>query len=391
MQETMEKFAYTRRKFFVRAAAVAAVTCGFASSIMHPRFALAETSAEVREQANQVLAQLQELQDDLDIKSNNYQEALAEEEAARALMEDAQRRIDEAQAKIDKLKTRLATRVRGQYKQGDTGILDVLFGSTSFSAFVNNVQILNQMNENDANTVEETKALKAEIEVEKAEYERQEAIAEEKRKEAEAIMEEAQAVVDEIQAIYNALDAKANELLRQEIEAERQRRAAEEAARAAAAAAAAQQTGGNSGGDSSGDDGGSTSGAGADVGYDAGHNSRNVQRARQWVGVGRYVWCACSPDGAFDCSGLVAYAVTGVYSRIGTTWTFWNNNYGLFPDVSGYPQPGDICVVHTASKQHCGIYTGGSTMVHAADYDVGVVEGWFDRSVYKIVRYMGNG
>ena len=46
-----------------------------------------------------------------------------------------------------------------------------------------------------------------------------------------------------------------------------------------------------------------------------------VDRAYSWVGKAEYVWGACSP-GAFDCSGFVAYCLTGNYARLGTTYTF---------------------------------------------------------------------
>ena len=63
---------------------------------------------------------------------------------------------------------------------------------------------------------------------------------------------------------------------------------------------------------------------------------------------------AVGPD-TFDCSGLVSYALTGSYSRLGTTYTFM-----AWPQVSD-PQPGDICT----SSYHCGIYIGGGQMIHA--------------------------
>ena len=71
-----------------------------------------------------------------------------------------------------------------------------------------------------------------------------------------------------------------------------------------------------------------------------------------------YKWGATGPS-SFDCSGLVSYALTGSYSRIGTTATFmgWSR-------VSN-PQPGDVCVVHNSSRQHCGIYIGNGQMIHA--------------------------
>ena len=422
----------SRRRFIAAVAAAALSGGGFAATrFFSPDIAYAETSAEVRAQANEVLAKLERLQAELDIKSNIYFQALAEEQEAEEKMADAQRRIDETQAKIDKLKARLATRVRGMYKSGNSSFIDIIFGSTTFASFVNNVQILNEMNATDAQTVDQMKALKALIEEEKAEYTRQEAIAEAKRIEAEQAVEEAKAIIAEIEEIYRMLDAKANALLAAEIEAERQRRLAEERARREAEEAerrrqeeeARQQQqqqgggngdgGGDNGGDNggSGDDGGSTGGdnggdnggSGGDDGGDDGDSGGNgwvntgnpiVDRAGQWIGNARYVWAACAP-GQFDCSGLVAYAVTGAYRRIGTTWNFVANT-ALFQPIcgpgewgNGGPRPGDIVVCHTNALQHCGIYTGGSYMIHAADYNLGVIHGWFNRDVYSCVRYLG--
>lgn len=384
MNELVTHSEVSRRRFIAAVAAAALSGGGFATAFnTRPNIALADTWQEVRAEANKVLAELDALQDQLDIKANEYMDAVAEEEAAEEAVADAQRRIEETQAKIDRLKQRLATRARGMYKSGNTSFLDIMFGSTSFSSFVSNVQLLKEMNQDDVTCVEEAKELKIQIQEEKVELERLEAIAEEKRKAAKQIMDEAQALVDEYDAKWRALDREATRLYREE---QARIRAAEEAARAAAEAAAQAAAGGG------GEGGGSTGGTrGANVGVDWGHNNRNVARAREWVGRGRYVWCACSSDGAFDCSGLVAYAVTGRYQRIGTTWTFWTNAGGLYPDVTDYPQPGDVCVIHNSARQHCGIYTGGSYMIHAASPELGVIEGWFDRNAYRIVRYRGNG
>lgn len=146
--------------------------------------------------------------------------------------------------------------------------------------------------------------------------------------------------------------------------AEEERKAAEErAAQEAAAQQQAQQnqstntgntgytgsTGGtgSSGGTSS---SGSTSSAPA---YNEVTGNAIVDRAYSKIGCW-YEWGACGPD-TFDCSGLVSYALTGSYVRLGTTYTFMG-----WTQVSN-PQPGDICT----SATHCGIYIGNGQMIHA--------------------------
>ena len=91
-----------------------------------------------------------------------------------------------------------------------------------------------------------------------------------------------------------------------------------------------------------------------------------------------YVWGACGPD-AFDCSGLVSYALTGTYGqRLGTTKTFIS-----WPRTSS-PAPGDICV----NSHHCGIYIGGGMMIHAPESGDVVKIGPVQRDMVY-VRYPG--
>ena len=77
-------------------------------------------------------------------------------------------------------------------------------------------------------------------------------------------------------------------------------------------------------------------------------NAEVVARAESWVGKAMYEWGACRP-GAFDTAGFVSYCLTGIYTHIGTTYTFLS-----WPQTTD-PQPGDVCV----SEEHCGIYMGG--------------------------------
>ncbi|MCF0120367.1 MAG: SH3 domain-containing protein [Oscillospiraceae bacterium] len=94
--------------------------------------------------------------------------------------------------------------------------------------------------------------------------------------------------------------------------------------------------------------------------------------ALQFVGDD-YVYGGAAPGG-FDCSGLVYY----VYKQFGYSLyhgsTTLYNNYGGYIDRAELV-PGDLVFFgySTADVQHVGIYIGDGQMVHASDYDVGVI------------------
>ncbi|WP_165050483.1 MULTISPECIES: NlpC/P60 family protein [unclassified Adlercreutzia] len=347
--------AVTRRTFLGSAAVFGAATCTLA---LNPLTALAApTAAEKQAEAAATLDKLNAMQTQLDVASNDYFTALAEQEAAQEKMDEAQARIDEANGQIADLQDKLGTRARSMYRTGSLSFIDLLLGSTTFQAFTNNWDLLNSMNENDANMVQQTKDLRAEVEAQKATYAEQERIAAEQAETARQVKEQAEATVAEMQAVYDNLSAEAAELLEQEREAQRR---AEEAAAASVVQQAIEQASrpsnnGNSGG------GGNVSSAPTYVPADAGSV---VGRAQSYVGNAQYVWGACAP-GQFDCSGFVSYCLTGAYSRLGTTYTFLG-----WPRVSD-PQPGDVAV----NADHCGIYVGNNQMIHAATEGVGVIYG----------------
>ena len=78
----------------------------------------------------------------------------------------------------------------------------MLTSSTSFQAFTNNWDLLNNMNESDAQMVQETKDLRAVVE-------EQEKVEAEKASQAEQAKNETKALVDEAQATYDSLSAEA--------------------------------------------------------------------------------------------------------------------------------------------------------------------------------------
>ena len=323
----------------IRASLLAGLLSIALACALCPALAFGTPASEKQAEAEAALETLNALQEDLDKASDDYFAALAEQEAAQAKMDEAQKRIDVATLRISELQTQLSTRARSMYRNGVTTFFDILLGSSTFTEFATNWDLLDQMNEKDASMVQETKNLRAEVQEQKDEFARQEKIAAEKKDEAEQVKNEAQRLVDEMQATYDSLSEEAAELLEQE-------RAAQSAA---AAASAMSSISGSSGGGNSdylppADDG------------------TIVGRAMSYVGNGSYVWGACSP-GEFDCSGFVSYCLTGSYSRLGTTYTFLG-----WTEVDD-PQPGDVCV----NEGHCGIYVGGGMMAHAASPGEGII------------------
>jgi cell wall-associated NlpC family hydrolase len=333
-----------------------------------PSQAFATTAAEKQAEAEAALDKLNTLQQKLDVASADYGTALAQQQEAQYKMDEAQGKIDDANAQIADLQNQLGTRARSMYRTGSLSFIDLLLGATTFKAFTNNWDLLNTMNENDANMVSQTKDLRAEVTAQKEEYAAQEAVLAEKTKQAAEVQAQAQSLVSEMQSTYDSLSAEAAELLEQE-------RAAQEAAEAAAAAAeleamqaaqAAQEAAASTASTGSSNSGSSSSGSSTSYNNDKVQTvTGNVVVDRAYSQIGKpYVWGACGPNG-FDCSGLVSYALTGSYSRLGTTYTFMG-----WTQVSN-PQPGDICT----SWEHCGIYIGGGQMIHAPTFGQTVTVG----------------
>ena len=313
----------SRRAFIGGAAALGA------TSLIIPEFAFAETAAEKQAEADAVRNQLVGLQADLETAGENYYAALDEQESAQRSMEEQQVKIDETAEEIEGLQDRLSTRARSMYRSGSTTFIDFLLGASSFAEFTQNWELLNQINANDADLVDQTKAAREQLQAAKDEFARQEQIAAQKAAECKQIHDEVQVKVQNATDLMNSLDEEARALLEQEQAAAAAAAAAQAQAEAEAAAAAAggngggnqgggsndggNQGGGNDGGyqGGGGNDGGGNGGGGSTIVYpggggSAGDNSAAYSYACSRIGC-PYVWGAEGPD-SFDCSGLVTWA-----------------------------------------------------------------------------------
>lgn len=152
----------------------------------HPRVRrLAETAAEKQAEADAVRNQLVGLQADLETAGENYYAALDEQESAQRSMEEQQvkHRRDHRE---DRGSARRSTRARSMYRSGSTTFIDFLLGASSFAEFTQNWELLNQINANDADLVDQTKAAREQLQAAKDEFARQEQIAAQKAAECAA-------------------------------------------------------------------------------------------------------------------------------------------------------------------------------------------------------------
>ena len=131
-------------------------------------------------EAQAALSSLNAMKSKLADAESDYGAAMVEQQQAQEKMDEAQGRIDEANEQISGLQEQLSVRAKSMYKSGATSFIDMLLGASTFQALATNWDVLNTMNQNDADMVSETKELRAEVEEKKAEYAEQEKVAAEK-------------------------------------------------------------------------------------------------------------------------------------------------------------------------------------------------------------------
>ncbi|MEQ3363172.1 coiled-coil domain-containing protein [Raoultibacter massiliensis] len=361
----------TRRAFLGGAAAFGAV------SLTMPGLAFADpTSASKQAEADEVRTRVTAMQSELSAASEEYYAALDAHDAAVAACDEAQARIDEANGQISELQGKLGTRARSMYRSGGTSFLDLLLGATTFEEFVTNWDILNQMNENDAALVQQTKDLRAEVEVQKEELSKQEQIASDKAEEARVNKENAEVTVAALQAELDSLDAEARELLlAEQEEAAAAVRAAEAAASEDGGSDSGGGTGGNTGGGNTGGgntDGGGSSDNDSDGGSSGGGSSGGggnyvppngsvVDYAVYCLGT-PYVYGGNTPGVGLDCSGLTYWCYRQVGKTIPRT-TYGMPGSAAWQGSVSEAQPGDVLW----NSGHVAICTasGGGTYIHA--------------------------
>jgi murein DD-endopeptidase MepM/ murein hydrolase activator NlpD len=191
--------------------------------------AFAVTSAEKQAEADEAMRQFDILQTELGRVTDQLYAAIDAEDAALQLMAEAKDREDTAENRTSELQQQLGTRAAETYRNGNPTFLDVFFGANSFSEFINSWDMINRLNEHDAQLTKESRSAHDEAESARQLYTEQERIASSKKQEIEDLKASLEQKTAEMSAQIEKLTAEAAELLAQE-------EAAAEAARLAAIA-----------------------------------------------------------------------------------------------------------------------------------------------------------
>jgi len=292
------------------------------------------TVASKQAQAQQVLAQIQQIDDSLGPAIESYNLANVQLKLTRANLKVAQ----------DSLAARL---VSAYTSTQDNSTLSVLLGATSLDDLLNRIEAVNSTSRQDASIVEQVTSFKAAIQ--------------EHRAELRKAHSEQQTIVAQKAAQKRRIESQlaSRRQLLSSIKGEIARiRAAEEAQQRQLAAAARSRLSGVQLPVADGLGVSASTPEGSTVAPPNVHGGV-VGIAMRYLGV-PYVWGGSTPRG-FDCSGFVAY----VFAQIGVSLPHSSYAmYGMGTPVSiSQLQPGDLVFFTGAS--HMGIYIGGGQFIHA--------------------------
>ncbi len=277
--------------------------------------------------------------------AEKYYEALDAHDAAVAAMETAKQTIEQTTKELAAKQDRLRNRASSMYRSGSFSMVDVVFGSTSFSQFATTWDLLNKMNENDTELINSVKKLREEQQAAYDEYAKQEQESATQLAAAETAKTETEAKTQELSAYYNSL----SDELKSQINASAETRQV---------AANESSNGGGNGGGNGGSSGGSSGGG---IVRGGGSGVCNVSLALAQVGKA-YDYGANGPD-SFDCSGLCYYC--GAPYR--SSSALYSGASSRVPVSEA--QAGDVLW----TSGHVGISLGGNSYVHASDYGIGVI------------------
>jgi cell wall-associated NlpC family hydrolase len=327
-----------------------------------------------RAEAERVLAEIQQIDAELELAVEAYNGATVRLDELEAEIELTQSRLAIARQSNRAAQRNLADRLIALYTNHEESTLEIVLGAASLDDLLDRLDSAQRISDQDVVIVEDVRAAKAamrerERTLEEARAEQRQVVADRaaRRDAIEATLREREALYASVQDELDRLLAEERER-QQRIEEEAQRRL--EAARAAASVAVPE----------------GVAAVGIGTAPPSSVGGSVVSIAMQYLGV-PYVWGGASPSG-FDCSGFVVYvfAQAGMGGLPHYTGSLWQAGVQVSSDQL---QAGDL--VFFNGLGHVGIYIGGGQMVHAPHTgDVvkvsDITSGWYAATYVGAVR-----
>ena len=291
------------------------------------------TTAELFKAADQAEQQIKQLDERLEIAAEEYNGARVRLDDVSSDLVAARIALARREDDLAQRQDLLALRLAWIYKRGDFTWLDALLNSSSFADAENQMDFFARLSRQDRAEEQAFKGLVATVdELERTvAARRDEALAIEEQIEDEKLLLDDR--LAERQAVLDGLDERIRKILGEYSRLDGQ--AAAKLARAAHTNLA------------------SIRGTPAQIAV--------VSETLEYLGID-YVWAGATPEGGFDCSGLVLY----IYAKFGVQvphFAAYQANYGQRV-AYGDLQPGDL-VFFGSPIHHVGIYAGRDLFIHA--------------------------
>ena len=328
------------------------------------------TVASKQAQAQQVLAQIQQIDDSLGPAVESYNLANVQLKKIESDQRENRLQLKLTRVNLEVAQDSLAARLVSAYTSTqDNTTLSVLLGATSLDDLLNRIEAVNSTSRQDASIVQQVTSFKAAIQLHRAELRK--AHSEQRTIVAQKAAQK-QRIASQLASRRQLLSSIKGEIARMRVAERAQQRqlAAIATSRLAGQQAPSTEAVGIS----------ASTPEGSTVAPPNMHGGI-VGIAMRYLGV-PYRWGGASPSG-FDCSGLVQYA----YAQLGisvphSTYALWPMGTAISRDQL---QPGDL--VFFNGLGHMGIYIGNNQMIHAPHtgdvVKISSLTGWYSTT------YMG--
>jgi peptidoglycan DL-endopeptidase CwlO len=321
-----------------------AALCAAASANASPG-----TVAAKQAQAQQVLAQIQQIDESMGAAVEQYNLANVRLAKIETDQRENRKQLKVTKANLKLAQASLAARLVTAYttSQDDT-TLSLLLGSTSFEDLLNRLEAVNSTSQQDASIVQQVASFKAAVQQHRAElakaHSEQQTVVAQKAAQKQRI----QSQLASRRQLLSSIKGEIQRFKAAEVAQQRQLEAAAQSRLSAGTQLPATEGVGIS----------ASTPEGSTVAPPGVHGGV-VGIAMRYLGV-PYVWGGSTPRG-FDCSGFVSY----VFAQIGVSLPHSSySQFGMGAAVSiSQLQPGDLVFFTGAS--HVGIYIGGGQFIHA--------------------------